>query len=158
MSPDNAITGESRLQGVRGWLLVLCLYLMVLVPLLALLGLVGAWQGASKAASLQNALIFEALFEFGLAAFAFYAGFALYQRKAGATSIAKIYFITMLTLGVLVLGIVLLGLVSQFSDPALARQLRGPALVAALRQILLSGLWLFYLERSARIRATYPEG
>jgi hypothetical protein len=131
---------------------------MVLVPILALLGLVGAWQGASKAASLQSALILEALFEFALAAFAFYAGLTLYQQRPGATAIAKIYFITMLTLGVLILGIVLLGMVSQFSDPALARQLRGPALVAALRQILLSGLWLLYLERSHRVRATFPGG
>jgi hypothetical protein len=157
MSPNKAIAAESGLHGVRGWLLVLCLYLMVLVPLLAILGLIGVWQGASKAPSLQNALIFEALFEFALGAFAFYAGLALYQRRAGAAAIAKIYFITMLTLGVLVLGIVLLGLVSQFSDPALARQLRGPAIVAALRQIVPAGLWLFYLEQSKRVRATYPE-
>lgn len=158
MSPDDAITPESRLRGVGGWLMVLCLYLMVLVPILALLGLLGAWQGASKSPTLQNALVFEALFEFALAVFAFYAGWALYQRHPTAVAIAKIYFIVMLTLGVLVLGIVLLGLVSQFSDPALAKQLRGPAMVAALRQILLSGLWLLYLERSQRVRATYPEG
>ena len=107
---------------------------------------------------MQNALVFEAAFEFALAVFAFYAGWALYQKRPTAVAIAKIYFIVMLTLGVLVLGIVLLGLVSQFSDPALAKQLRGPAMVAALRQILLSGLWLLYLERSQRVRATYPEG
>jgi len=154
-SQDSSAAGRG-LQGVQGWLLVLCLYLLILVPLLALLGLYGAWQGASRSPTLQNALAFEAAFEFALALFGFYAGLSLLQKRAGAVVIAKLYFIVMLTLGVLVMGIVLLGLVSQFSDPALARQLRGPATVAALRQIILCGLWLLYLERSARIRATYP--
>jgi hypothetical protein len=158
MSSEDAITPERRLHGVHGWLLVLCLYLMVLVPVLAVLGLLGAWQGATRSPTLQNALFFEAAFEFALAVFAFYAGLALYQKRPNAIVIAKIYFIVMLTLGVLVLGIVLLGLVGQFSDPALAKQLRGPAMVAALRQIILSGVWLLYLERSKRVRATYPEG
>lgn len=158
MNSEDTIMPGGRLQGVQGWLLVLCLYLMVLVPLLALLGLYGAWQGAMKSPTLQNALVFEAAFELALALFGFYAGWALYQKRTNAVVIAKLYFIVMLTLGVLVLGIVLLGLVSQFSDPALARQLRGPATVAALRQIILCGLWLFYLEHSKRVRATYPEG
>jgi hypothetical protein len=158
MSSEDAITPKHRLQGVQGWLLALCLYLMVLVPILALLGLYGAWQGASRSPTLQNALAFEAAFEFALAIFGFYAGWALFQKRPSAVVIAKLYFIVMLTIGVLVLGIVLLGLVLQFADPALARQLRGPATVAALRQILLCGAWLLYLERSQRIRATYPEG
>lgn len=153
---SDSVTQEHRLRGVSGWLLVLCLYLMVLVPLLAVLGLFGAWQVASQSATLQSALIFEALFEFALAAFAFYAGLGLYRQRANAPSVAKIYFITMLTLGVLGLGIVLLGVVSRFSDPALANQLRGPALVAGVREIVLSVLWLLYLERSVRVRATYP--
>jgi hypothetical protein len=158
MGSQDTVTPERRLHGVHGWLLVLCLYLMVLVPVLALLGLLGAWQGASRSPTLQNALVFEAAFEFALAVFAFYAGLALYQKRPSAVAIAKIYFITMLTLGVLVLGLVLLGLVSQFSDPALANQLRGPAMVAALREILISGLWLAYLEQAQRVRATYSEG
>ena len=158
MISQDAVTPKRGLNGVHGWLLVLCLYLLVLVPVLALLGLYGAWQGASRSSTLQNALIFEGAFEFALAVFGFYAGWALYQKRPNAVVIAKLYFIVMLTLGVLVLGIVVLGLVSQFSDPALARQLRGPATVAALRQIILCGLWLLYLERSVRVRTTYPEG
>jgi Kef-type K+ transport system membrane component KefB len=158
MGSEDTITLERRLHGVHGWLLVLCLYLMVLIPVLAVLGLLGAWQGASRSPTLQNALVFEAAFEFALAVFGFYAGLALYQKRPNAVVIAKVYFIVMLTLGVLVLGIVLLGLVAQFSDPALAKQLRGPAMAAALREIILSGVWLLYLERSERVRATYPEG
>ncbi|HEY4265755.1 MAG TPA: DUF2569 family protein [Micropepsaceae bacterium] len=157
-SRDAVVTQETRLQGVRGWLLALCLYLTLLIPLLAVLGLVGAWQAAARSATLQNALVYEAVLELGLAGFAFYSGIALYRRRPNATSIAKIYFITMLTLGVLGLGIALVGAVWQLSDRALANQLRGPAVVAGLRQIVLAVAWLLYLERSRRVHATYPAG
>jgi hypothetical protein len=158
MSSDDAVTHEARLQGVRGWLLVLCLYLTILVPLLAMLGLLGAWQAAARSPNLQNALIYEAILETALAGFALYAGVLLFQQGTNAAAIAKIYFITMLTLGMLGLGIVLLGAVWQFSDQAVSGQLRGPAVFAALRQVVLSVVWLLYLERSRRVRATFPAG
>jgi hypothetical protein len=153
-------TAESRgrqpaVSGVRGWLLVLCLYLMLLVPLAAVLGLVGAWQSAASSPALQSALIFEVLFELGLAAFALYAGMALYRIRPNAVAIAKIYFIVTLTLGTLGVGFILLGAVAQTSDRALANMLRGPAAFAVLRQIVVSAAWLFYLERSERVRTTY---
>ena len=151
-------TAEHGLRGVRGWLLGLCLYLMVLIPLLAILGLLGAWQAASQSPALQGALVFQALFELALAAFAFYAGLGLYQQRPNAVTIAKIYFITMLTLGVLVLGIALMAAVMPLADPALASQLRRPALVTGTREILLAGAWLLYLERSKRVQATYRAG
>ena len=65
MNSEDAVTPNRHLVGVQGWLLVLCLYLMILVPVLALLGLYGVWQGASRSPTLQNALIFEAAFELG---------------------------------------------------------------------------------------------
>jgi hypothetical protein len=146
---------QPALYGVRGWLLVLCLYLMVFVPLLTVLGLVGAWQSAASSPALQSALIFEVLFELGLAVFALYAGWALYRMRPNAVAIAKIYFIVTLTLGMLGVGFVLLGAVTQFSDRALANMLRGPAVFAVLRYIIVSAAWLFYLERSMRVRTTY---
>jgi hypothetical protein len=158
MSSNEAVTQDPRVQGVRGWLLALCLYLTILIPLLAVLGLLGAWQAAARSATLQNALVYEAVLEIALAGFALYAGIALFQQRPNAASIAKIYFITMLTLGMLGLGVVLVGAVWQLSDRALASQLRGPAIVAGARQIVLSVIWLLYLERSRRVRATYPAG
>ncbi|HEX3483587.1 MAG TPA: DUF2569 family protein [Micropepsaceae bacterium] len=152
------ITEGQSLRGIGGWLLVLCIYLMGLVPLLAAVGMFAVWRASGGSAALQSAVFFEALLELGLAAFAFYAGLLLYQRRPNAVAVTKIYFITMLTLGALVLGIVLLGLVSRFADAALASQLRGPATATGIRQIVIAGLWLLYLERSARVRATYPQG
>jgi hypothetical protein len=158
MNSGDTVTQESRLQGVRGWLLLLCLYLTLIVPLLAALGLLGAWQAAARSPTLQNALIYESILELALAGFALYAGVMLYQQRPNAVAIAKIYFITMLTLGMLSLGIVLVGVVWQLSDQAISSQLRGPAVFAAVRQIVVAIAWLLYLERSRRIRATFPAG
>jgi len=67
------------LHGVRGWLLVLCLYLMIAIPLIAILGSIGLWQRAARAPELQGALFSEGALDIALAAFAAYAGWALYR-------------------------------------------------------------------------------
>lgn len=152
----DAADRQGGLYGVRGWLLALCLYLMVLIPALAVLGLIGAWQSAPSSPTLQSALALEAVFELALAAFAFYAGLMLYRLRPNAVSIAKVYFITILTLGLLGLGIVIVASLGQRSDAVLGNMMRGPAAFAAVREVLLSLLWLVYLERSRRVRATYP--
>jgi len=145
-----------ELSGLRGWLAVLCLYLIVLMPLVTVLGLIGLWQGASSSSALQAAVFFEAAFELALAGFALYAGLALYRMRPNAVAIAKIYFITILTLGVLGLAIVFMGPLVQPAGTSLGNMPRGPAVVGGLRQIILSAAWLIYLERSKRVRATYP--
>jgi hypothetical protein len=66
-------------------------------------------------------------------------------------AIAKVYFITILTLSLLGLGIAIVASLGQRSDIAFRNMLWGPATFA-----LLSLAWLTYLERSKRVRATYP--
>jgi len=159
MKTDDTIgtrSSEPTLHGVGGWLLVLCLYLMALVPLLAILGLVGAWQSAAASPALQSSLVFGTLFELVLAGFAIYAGWGLYRLRPNAAAIVKIYFIVMLTLGVLGLAMAVLGSLTQNPDRVLANLMRGPAVVAGVEQIVLAVAWLFSLERSKRVRATYP--
>ena len=146
---------QSDLFGVRGWLLLLCLYLLILIPVLAILGLIGAWQTAPSSPSLQSAIMLGTVFELALAGFAFYAGLMLYRLGPNAVAIAKVYFIAILTLGLIGLGSVLIVSLTQRSDTAFSNTLRGPAVFAAIRQVLLSLAWLAYLQRSRRIRATY---
>src|SRR4051812_7571324 len=88
------------LHGVRGWLLLLCLYLMIAMPLIALLGAIGALQRASAAPALQSALMTEVVLEIALAIVAAYAGWALYRLRPSAVKIAKFYFIIMLALAI----------------------------------------------------------
>jgi hypothetical protein len=128
---------------------------LVLIPALAILGLIGAWQTVPSSSTLQSAIVLGTVFELALAGFAFYAGLMLYRLRPNAVAIAKVYFITILTLGLIGLGSVLIASLTQHSDAAFNTTLRGPAVFAAIRQVLLSLAWLAYLERSRRIRATY---
>ena len=153
--------GEQRtdLYGVRGWLLLLCLYLMIAMPLIALLGTIGALQRAIAAPTLQGALLSEIALEIAFAAFAAFAGWALYRMRPNAVKVAKAYFIIMLTLsnfGLAILVVTAL-VISRNQDNALLNTLQGPAAVASIRQVILSAAWLAYLLRSKRVRATYPK-
>ncbi len=153
------MTDEPAIKGVRGWLLLLCLFLIVLVPLKAAIGLFAAWQAAANSPTLRGMLAFDAVFEIAFAAFAAYAGVALYRGRTNAVAVAKIYFIVTLTLAVLGLGLTVIGaLQQQTSDRVLAGLLKGPAAFVAGSQALVSAAWLIYLERSRRVRATYFPG
>jgi hypothetical protein len=149
--------GEPELSGVRGWLLTLALLLMVAMPLVAVLGLIGAWQSAAGSPALRTSLIAATAVELGLAGFAAYAGWALHQVRLHAVRIAKAYFIVTLVLGIFGLGLAALAQ-PDAPDIALLNMLRGPAALAGLRQILLSAVCLAYLQRSKRVRSTYPRG
>ncbi len=151
---------RTELYGVRGWLLLLCIYLVIVMPLIAILGAIGALQRAATAPALRGALVTEVVLELGLAILAAYAGWALYRVRRNAVRITKIYFIIMFALAIFGL-ITLLATAPVLSQPqdnvALLNTLRAPAMVASIRQAILSGVWLVYLQRSKRVRATYPK-
>lgn len=147
------------LRGVRGWLLLLCLFLMIVMPLVAILGMIGALQRAAAAPALGTVLLPEIVVELALAAFSIYAGWALYRMRPNAVRVARAYFITILALSIF--GLVMLlaagAAQSESQSNALIDTLRGPAVVAGIRQILIAAVCLLYLQRSKRVRATYPK-
>ena len=150
---------RTDLYGVRGWLLLLCLYLMIAMPLIALLGTIGALQRAISAPVLQGALLSEVVLEIALALFAAYAGWALYRMRPNAVRIARVYFIIMLTLSNLGLAVLVVTalVVSRNQDNALLHTLQAPAAVASIWHVILSAVWLVYLQRSKRVRATFSK-
>ena len=154
-----ATARDDELRGVRGWLLLLCLYLMIAMPLVAVLGAIGALQRAATAPALQGALLTEVVLEIGLAILAAYAGWSLYRMRPSAVRIANAYFIIMFALAVLGLGMLLATtpVLSQTEGNALLNTLRAPATVASIRQAILSAVWFTYLQRSKRVRVTYPK-
>jgi len=109
---------------------------------------------------LRGALLTEVVLDIGLSILAAYAGWALYRKRHNAVRITKIYFIIMFALAIFGL-ITLLATAPVLSQPqdnvALLNTLRAPAMVASLRQAILSAVWLVYLQRSKRVRATYPK-
>jgi len=157
MSTERVANGTGpELKGIRGWLLVLIAYLLLFEPLRAIPVLL-ALSVRPPSVALQNVLIIGAIVQTAIAAFSLYAGISLLRLRPGAVSIAKIYFVAMLTLGILELSMVILAAVLSFSDPTVANMLR-PAALTAVIQVVISGAWLVYLEQSRRVRATYAGG
>jgi len=159
MSADPVVNrSEAELRGIRGWLLVLCIYLLLVEPLRAVATLLVLLQGSGSAA-VQNALLFGAVIQTAIGAFSLYTGIALLRLRPNALSTAKIFFVILLTVGVLSLGMVVLGIFSSSSDPGISSMVRGTAAVStAILQIVIPGAWLVYLEQSKRVRATFAGG
>ena len=159
MSADPiANQSEADLKGIRGWLLVLCIYLLVVEPLRAVASLLLASQGGGSAA-VQNALLFGAVIQTAIGAFSLYTAIALFRASPNALNTAKIFFVIMLTVGVLSVGMVVLGMFSSSADSSVNSMVRGSAAVStAVLQILIPGAWLVYLEQSRRVRATFAAG
>jgi Protein of unknown function (DUF2569) len=146
--------------GVRGWLLLLCVYLTIVMPLIAILGAIGALQRAAAAPALRGALLTEVVLEIALAGLAAYAGWALYRMRRNAVKFTKAYFIIMFVLAIFGLGMLsaTAPVISQAQDnAALLKTLRAPATVASIRQAILSAAWLVYLLRSKRVSTTFPK-
>jgi hypothetical protein len=159
-APSRQDEHRTELHGVRGWLLLLCIYLVIVMPLIAVLGAIGALQRAATAPALRGVLISEVVLEIALACLAAFAGWALYRMRPNAVRVAKIYFIIMFALAVfgLVMLLVTQPILTQVQDnAALFNALRAPATVAAIRQAVLSAVWLIYLMRSKRVQATFSK-
>jgi Protein of unknown function (DUF2569) len=146
---------RTDLYGVRGWLLLLCIYLIIVMPLIAILGAIGTLQLAASAPDLRGTLISEGVSALALAGFAAYAGWALYRMRPKAVKIAKAYLITMLVLSILGWILASAVVVSQTPDNAPLNTLRTSAMVAILWPAILSMAWLVYLQRSKRVRASF---
>jgi hypothetical protein len=158
MSRQTTGRDDEHRAGVRGWLLLLCVYLIIVMPLIAILGAIGAWQRAAAAPALRGALLTEVVLEIALAGLAAYAGWALYRMRRNAVKFTKAYFIITFVLAIFGLGILLATApaISQAQDnPALLKTLRAPATVASIRQAILSAAWLVYLLRSKRVCTTF---
>jgi hypothetical protein len=151
-APSRQDEHRTELYGVRGWLLVLCIYLAIVMPLIAILGAVGALQLAIRAPDLRVALLSVAVIEILLASFAAYAGLALYRTRANAVKIAKAYFITIIVLSILGWGM-LATAQTQSAGP-----FKGLGITIAVSwPAILSVAWLVYLQRSKRVRANFPK-
>jgi hypothetical protein len=149
---------RTGLYGVRGWLVLLCLYLIIVMPLIAVLGAIGLLQVGASTPDLRIVLFSEGALAIALAAFAAYAGWALYRMRAGAVKIAKAYFITILVLSILGLGMLLVpAFLSQTPDNAALNAQRTSAMIAISWPAIFSAAWLAYLLLSKRVRATFPQ-
>ncbi len=127
-----------ELYGVRGWLLFLCIVLMVFVPIGVLIELWSVWQRASLTSTARSAAILTTVIDVAVVGLAIGAGSYLYRMRPIGVRLAQLFFVARLVLAI-----------------AAAVENRSAEAVLA---VVVSTAWLIYLFRSERVRLTYgPE-
>jgi hypothetical protein len=124
-----------ELYGVRGWLLFLCIVLLVFVPIGVLIELWFVWQRPSLTTAAQSASLLTTVVDVAVAGLAISAGRSLYRMRPIGVRLAQIFFIVRLILAIAA------AVENRTAESALA--------------IVVSTAWLIYLFRSERVRLTY---
>jgi hypothetical protein len=151
-------SGDEKLKGVRGWLLLFCFSLTVLDPVAVIVNLFTAADAAkpyfAQDPGLMRLVLANGVAGIALSVFSLYAGISLWKRLPGAPAVARKYLLTVLAYSVLAPF-----LPHLLGPTKLGGSRESFALVSinSLFTILYVGAWYLYLDRSRRVRATYGE-
>ena len=141
--------------GVKGWLLFLCVCLTFLTPLATVYNLMTAYEEVGPILETDPpAKVFflgHAAFCIGLVAFSYYAGLSLWKIRPHAVAKAKVYLGVYLVYNVAVFGLMLLhGLSTEGNRQEFTQAVQGLA-----GSFFWFAVWFAYLVKSKRVRATY---
>lgn len=147
-------------QGVGGWLLLLCLMLTVLGPLISAvllvqhhLGLPPSLVGVrSLPVAAQVLALVSVPLEAGSIAYGLYAGLRLWRVQPGAVNTAKLALLWGLAASVLTLTLQWVAGPSSGAADGLLHTLN----LGLLPDLVFFTASFAYLNKSARVRATYP--
>jgi hypothetical protein len=151
---------ETAPEGVKGWLLLLCLNLTIFIPatylyqINCILDLHNSTQNKILLLMFKKLLLFNIatgttmLF---LAIFSFYVGLKLWNIKSGAVKIAKAFLIIQLFL------IFIITIIRPFITFSIEPKgtIFGAVLLSFIPSLLQFGLWYLYLSKSSRVYNTY---
>ncbi len=160
--PNNQIKLETETapEGVKGWLLLLCLTFTIFIPTTYLyqvnciLDLYNYTQNKILFLMFKKLLLFNmatgATMLF-LAIFSFYVGLKLWNIKSGAVKIAKAFLIIQLFL------IFIIAIIRPFMTFSIEPKetIFGAVLLSLMPSSLQFGLWYLYLSKSSRVYNTY---
>jgi hypothetical protein len=150
-------------KGVRGWLLLLCFNLIILIPAFSLYQtnctidmlflpqyriLLSIWS--KNYYYLNVATIFSMLF---IAIYSFYCGLRLWSIKGGAVRTAKIFLIVQLSLTVAILALQQIILSQSDGVRSFSPNVMGPLVTS----VLYFSVWYVYLVKSRRVYNTYGQ-
>jgi len=143
-------------KGISGWLLLLCLNLVIIDPLRNVLGYASSYRNALAKSYMeipgtQEFYILNLCLLVIVMAFSVYSGIALFKRRYNAVKVAKIYLIFEAGSSVLFgLFPYVAGLPTELAD-AMMRGL----FINALKILGWNIMWYMYLIKSKRVQATY---
>jgi len=150
-------------KGVRGWLLLLCLNLIILIPasylyeVISILYLINSPMNQIILISPNNFLLYHkiilGLIAF-LATFSFYAGLQLWEMKLWAVKLTKIFLIIQLFLSSIIAVIQ-----SFMTFPFVGNENNYIIILKiTIPSLLHTSIWYLYLSNSRRVHNTYREG
>lgn len=125
---------QFELQGVSGWLLFLCIVLVVFIPIGVLIELIALWQRTRLSESQIAAFVVTAV-DTTMLALAVTAGSLLYRLRRTGVWLARLFFALRLIIALVA------AVENQTAEAVLA--------------IVVSSAWLIYLFSSERVRMTY---
>jgi hypothetical protein len=154
--PTTPPATPSPYQGVGGWLLLLCIVLTIISPLVTLVSLVSGYNASSQYfhqfPGLVTLNIVDIILSVSLMAFSVYAGVGLWTLRPGAVAMAKRYLWFFLGYHVIVMFLPFMaGLPAAANNVMLAEVAKD-----MLRGFVYFVVWYAYLNKSERVKATYP--
>lgn len=146
---------DVKLNGVKGWLLLLCLTLTVLDPSAVLFNLFYITSSArphfDRNPELFRLILVSGVCRIALMVFSMYAGLSLWKRLPGAPVVAIRYFRAVVLYSVFVLFLPLLVGVPEDTY----REMSGVNSANSMVTVLYVALWYLYMKKSKRVKATY---
>jgi hypothetical protein len=129
--------------GIRGWLLLLCVLLLVWQPFSLALTTAETMEGLSLRGPGLAIILIVRLLAAGLG---IAAGLSLFQRQTGAVTIAKASLVFSAAVDTLV-----------YATPYYpSNRPPGDAMLVLIASLAYYAIWFAYLARSKRVRSTFP--
>lgn len=154
-----AAVSHKSYKGVKGWLFILCILMVALIPGKSLFYLVGLFAKYSTFFPAYPgpaiATVGFTVVAVGVMSFSIYAGTGLWAIRSGAVRVAKISLLSiagcsLLEVSLLMLFPLLAGLPWRRVTPIIPAVLK-----EFLQQTILIAIWYVYLCTSKRVRDTY---
>ena len=147
----------AELKGVRGWLLLLCVTLTLLDPSALLINLFIVTDAArpyfARDPGFFRLIVVNGVTGIALSVFSLYAGISLWKRLPGALAVCRNYLRTIFAYSILTPFLPrLVGSTLHASPETFAL-----TCLNSLFTIIYVGIWYLYLDRSARVKATYGD-
>lgn len=151
-------TTDRNYQGVKGWLLLLCVSMTILTPVTGFIGLT-AITDTLKPYFDQDPALFKLVLISGicnicLLVYSLYAGISLWRIAPNAVTSAKRYFIVLFHYSFFSIFLPQLAGLSEKTQAEIYKTNPLYNLLVMFEVFL----WYLYLLRSKRVRATYGDG
>ncbi len=152
----NPTLQQTESKGVGGWLYYLIGMLVFVIPALSVNAILGDLQIATnlqnKIPGFGTAVGVNAMMQLAISAFAIFCGFLLWTTKPQAILITKIFFVVYILYTVF--GILVVTTISNL-PPEIENSIATVAAKNMTRNTIFPIIWLSYLFRSKRVKATY---